>query len=253
MLERADLGEANNSSSSSKDASAKATSGEEWWTGTETCPEYLYGYDKNGRCRTDYYKPPNGVLDRFAKKVCCEAYEEAKATHIAAVKAAAEAAAKAEAAAAAAAAAAARAEAAKLAAGTLNVKIHSAENLPDFDPGWFTGKTDAFVVVTTGSQRANTNAIVHSANPTWDWSHSFNVAASDTDCDLVVVEVFDHDVPWNFFMEGNTTHDKISDLDIQFRTLTPNQWVELEENMKTSEGKDAGKLKYALMWAPSGY
>jgi hypothetical protein len=185
----------------------------------------LYGYDSDGRCRTDYYTPPNGVLDRFASSACCVAYDAAKAT----------------------AEATAAAEAAKLAAGMVSIKVKKAVNLPDFDPAWLTGHTDAFVQLIVGPQTAATHHVESSANPIWDELLSFDVPASDTDQDLLILEVWDHDSLFNFWYH----HDKISDLDIQFRTLTPDQWISYEEDMKTSDGNNAGKIEFEVMWVPS--
>jgi len=193
-----------------------------WWDPTEDCPEHLYGYDSNGKCRTDSYKPPNGVLDRFAKTKCCEAYEAAQSAH--------------------------KAEAATLAAGTVKLWVKGARGLPDMDPAWGSGHSDAFVEAKVGSQKQTSGHAPSTANPEWSWAPDFNVGASSTVSELLRLEVYDHDVGFNFWWDG---HDKISDLDVQFRTLPPNEWVKFEEAMKTSTGGNAGVIAFEVKWVPS--
>jgi len=322
-------------------------------------PHHHYGYKEGERrCRSDH--DANGVLDRFAKGECCEAFKKAKAEaeaaadkkaakkaakeakeaakkaqaeaaaaaaaevtkkaqakaaaaaaaeaakkaqSEAAAAAAAEAAKKAQADAAAAAAAeaarkaqaqaasaateeaaqkaqaeaaaaaaakaakkaqaeaaaAAAAEAAKrLHAGTLKVKVSEAKNLPNKDTRhkWWTDKTDAFVKVKVGSQKAETPHIAGDHDPKWDWEHSFEVEASTTDQQLVSLEAWDHDLNFRFWYDG---HDEIGDVQVPFRTLPLGKWKHFTETMtlmddsasvKNARGKESS-LKFALQWNPT--
>jgi Ca2+-dependent lipid-binding protein len=191
--------------------------------GTADCPEALYAFDTHGKCRTGHSTPP-GLLDEYAKKECCEASEKAKAAKASLASGTADAA---------------------LASGTVHLYVKGARGLPDMDPSWGSGHTDAFVKIAIGSQKFETGHVPHSANPDWNWIHDFKVGGRGSE--MLEFEVWDHDSAWNFWTDG---HDKISDLDVDFRALPPNENVVFSEKLKNSKGKDAGVIKFEVKWVP---
>lgn len=220
------------------------------------CTEILYGWDNGNaekglapRCRCDHFGSSRGILDRFAKDICCAAFDlrehQRAKEHVEAKQLknltdenfAMQ-----------------QELAAELAPGQLTIKNIKGHSLPNMNVTWTgAGKTDAFAKIWLTapdgtSEQAQTPPVDSCLDPEWDWQHTFEIASSDAGVGWSLsLSIWDYDSLLAFAWDG---HDYIGDINILFRKMPPGTLESYSHAIMNDKKEEQGTVSFDMVWEP---